>query len=95
METGRIITTGGYLKFPEDNTFPFLMDFGSWQNIPSDIVFYPEKENAWGVSFIGDGYGILPKHGLTGEYGNGSISVSAKTLGSEIVEFCRKNFLEK
>jgi hypothetical protein len=75
-----------YIQFEEGNEYQFGMDFGFWQNIPSDVRFYPVGifNNNERVQFIGIGYGILEEHkekfGLIGDYGNGFISVSASQI---------------
>ena len=75
-----------YIQFEKDNEYKFIMDFGFWKSIPSDVRFYPVDiiNNNARVLFIGIGFGILEEHkekfGLIGDYGNGYISVSASQI---------------
>jgi hypothetical protein len=48
-------------------------------------------ENGFMV-FVGDGYGILPKHNIGGSYGNGAVYVVKDDI-PDLIEWCRANFL--
>lgn len=91
------VVTGSlpFIMFPDENKIPFWQDFSGWEGIPSDRRFYPKEEINGSIVFIADKYGILKnnKWNLSGEYGNGAIYVSTKDLASDIVEWCRANFL--
>ena len=91
------VVTGSlpFVMFPDDNKIRFWQDFSGWEGIPSDRRFYPKEEINGGIIFIADRYGILKdnKWNLSGEYGNRAIYVSTKDLPSDIVEWCRANFL--
>jgi hypothetical protein len=90
-----------YIQFEEGNEYQFGMDFGFWQNIPSNVRFYPVRifNNNERVQFIGIGYGILEEHkekfGLIGDYGNGFISVSASQIPHLMEEVKSKLLTEK
>lgn len=62
--------------FSDKNAVQFHMDFSTWQHVPSDRIFYQDKEGpreGW-VTLIADGYGAR------NDYGNGSIFVRASDL---------------
>lgn len=80
------------VRFPDDNEIFYLMDHAFWQNVPSDIDFYVSEVSDHYVTFIGDGYGILDKHGLAGKYGNGSISIPKEYI-PELIEWATENIL--
>ena len=90
-----------YIQFEEDNEYQFGMDFSFWQNIPSDVRFYPVGiiNNNQRVQFIGIGFGILEEHkekfGLIGDYGNGCIYVSASQIPHLMEEVKSKLLIEK
>jgi len=70
-------TTEDYIQFEPDNNLRFFMDHRLWENIPSEIKFYPVKIFTNGlVDFVGEGYGSKEK------YGNGSITLFQKDLES-------------
>jgi len=75
------------------------MDFGFWQNIPSDVRFYPIQINKENIKFIGIGYGILEEHkenfGLIGDYGSGCIFVSKSQIPHLIEEVESKLLIAK
>jgi hypothetical protein len=91
------IITGSlpFVMFPDDNKIRFWQDFSKWEGIPPDRNFYPIEERNCSIIFIADGCGVLKnnKWNLSGEYGNGAIYVSVQDLPSDIVEWCRSNFL--
>lgn len=67
--------TDDYIQFEPDNNLRFFMDHRLWENIPSEIKFYPTKVfNNGLVDFVGEGYGSKEK------YGNGSITLFQKDL---------------
>lgn len=86
-----------FIVFEENNTFRYQKDFGYWQNVPSDVRFYPVKEVNNMIEFVGNGYGLTKeyqKYGLFGQYGSGSIAVLISDI-PHLVDFCRSNYLEK
>lgn len=82
-----------FVRFASNNEYRFGQDFRFFKGIPSDVEFYPVEESDNGlITFIGDGYGILPKYKLAGKYGNGAIFVFKADI-KHLVEWCRANFL--
>ena len=58
------------IKFPAGNSVRFLMDFGCYKGLPSNLDFYvvgPAPGNLGMVELVARGYGIK------GDYGSGSI----------------------
>jgi hypothetical protein len=97
---GKKYSTGAipYVEFKEGNNINFGQDFSFWNELPSDVRFYPKNEINNSICFVGDRYGITQKenkYGLSGEYGNGCVYVSVKDLPTDLVLFCRNNLLEK
>jgi len=78
-------TTDNYIQFEPDNIVRFCLDHRLWENIPSEIKFYPTKIFQNGlVDFVGEGYGSKEK------YGNGSIALFEKDL-EPIMEWIKLN----
>lgn len=93
--SAKLFVTGSlpFVRFASENNIKFFMDHRLWQNVPDDVNFHPIDEYDNGLfGFVGDGYGILPKHNLTGKYGSGSIHIHKSEI-PELVEWCRANFL--
>lgn len=89
------IKTVSFIRFKEGNEYRFMMDHGMYQYAPSDVDFYPVKEiNGWLMEFVGDGYGVMPEHNLTGRYGNGSIALLTKDI-PHLINWCRDNFISQ
>jgi hypothetical protein len=94
---GDVIGSIPHIRFPENNEYRFLMDYGIFRNVPPNINFYPVHETGNGLmTFIGDGYGVrdeyTKKFGIAGNYGSGSISIYVDDI-PHLLEWCRKNFL--
>jgi hypothetical protein len=82
-----------FVRFSSDNEIRFGQDHSFWKGLPDDIQFYPIEETQNGLMvFVGDGYGILPKHKVAGKYGNGAVYVFKDDI-PDLVEWCRANFL--
>ena len=81
------------VRFGSDNQYRYFQDHCFYRGIPDNVDFYPTEEIGNGsMVFIGDGHGIQKKHGIVGEYGNGSIFVRIDDI-PHLVEQCRANFL--
>lgn len=95
IENGFGVGSLPFLMFPNENKICFWQDFGKFEGVPSDRVFYPKDESNGSIVFIADRHGILKnnKWGLAGDYGNGAIYVSVEDLPSGVVKWCRENML--
>jgi hypothetical protein len=76
------------IKFDTNNEIPYYQDHGFHKNLPDDVNFYPIEMDDRFIVLIGDGYGIMEKHGLSldGSYGNGSISILRKDFDESEME---------
>ncbi len=91
--------TGGipYVEFKVGNKITFGQDFSWWDELPSNIRFYPVEEIGNNIWLIGNKYGVQRNNewGIDGEYGNGRVCVSVKDMPTELVDWCRENLLIK
>lgn len=84
-----------FVRFSNNNEIRFGQDFRFWKGLPEDVDFFPIEETANELMmFVGDGYGILPEHKITGRYGSGAIYVFKCDMSDELIEWCRENFLQ-
>lgn len=82
-----------FVRFTSNNEIRFCQDHGFWKGLPDDIQFYPVEETPNGLMvFVGDGYGLLPKYGVAGKYGNGAVYVFINDI-PDIIDWCRANFI--